>query len=267
MSYLLFEKSELCCFQQSAVIDQSTASVICQNCARVLQEGLTHYEVNPQRYPIPGGNLKEEKKEEKINGETPIKLLEKISAKLHLHKSSIDKAYDEYYINREKIDKSLNHQSKKPFFLSRENVLIYSIYTSLKQDLCPRSIKEICNIAGVQNTKSILKIGTFLEKSRGADSTPTRLKPITARDIILTHYTYITGLTFDDVKQISHRLIGLGRINFTPLTTAAGAVYLYTNTDMFQMKSKKQTLQQVSSLFKTTAMSIQRFKKKYKMLF
>ena len=111
--------------------------------------------------------------------------------------------------------------------------------------------------------KSILKIGTFLEKSRDEDTPSTRLKPITAKDIILTHYPYITGFSFDDVKQIFHKLNNLGQINFNPSTTAAGMVYLYTNT----VKCKKKPLQQVSSLFQVTPMSIQRFIKKYKTFF
>jgi transcription initiation factor TFIIIB Brf1 subunit/transcription initiation factor TFIIB len=252
--------SSSCCFQHSPIIDASTATIVCENCARVLEEGLTHFEVNPQKYYIPGENLKEERKEEKkINGENPIKLLEKISAKLHLHKSSIDIAYHEYYKNRKKIDKSL---TRKPLFLSPENVLIYSIYTALKKDSCPRSIKEICNIA-VLKDRSILKIGTFLEKIRDEDTPSTRLKPINAKDIILTHYQYITDLSFEDVKQMFHKLNTLGPISFTPSTTAAGVVYLYTNT----AEHKKQTLQQVSSLFKVTPMSIQRFVKKYNTFF
>jgi hypothetical protein len=54
--------SSSCCFQHSPIIDASTATIVCENCARVLEEGLTHFEVNPQKYYIPGENLKEEKK-------------------------------------------------------------------------------------------------------------------------------------------------------------------------------------------------------------
>ena len=256
--------SSSCNFQHSPIIDTSTATIVCENCARVLEEGLTHFEVNQQKYHISPDNLKDEEKEEKINGENVIQLLEKISAKLHLHQSSIDIAYFEYKKNTKKIEKSLNHRpNKKPSLLSHENVLIYSIYTALKKDSCPRSIKEICNIAGGLKPKNILQIGTFLEKSRDKHTPPTRLKPITAKDIILTHYPYITGLSFDDVKQIFHKLNNLEPINFTPSTTAAGIVYLYTNT----VTCKKQTLQQVSSLFQVTPMSIQRFIKKYKTFF
>ena len=60
------------CFQHSPIIDSSTAIIVCQNCARVIEERLTHFEVNQQKYHIPQGNLKDEKKGEKINGENVI---------------------------------------------------------------------------------------------------------------------------------------------------------------------------------------------------
>ena len=88
--------SSSCNFQHSPIIDASTATIVCENCARVLEEGLTHFDVNQQNYHISPDNLKDEETEEKINGENVIHLLEKISAKLHLHQSSIDTAYFEY---------------------------------------------------------------------------------------------------------------------------------------------------------------------------
>ena len=100
------------CFQHSPIIDPSTATIVCQNCARVIDEGLTHFEVNQQKYCIPQENLKDEKKVEKMNGENVIHLLEEISAKLHLNQSSIDIAYCKYKKNTEKIQKILNRPNK-----------------------------------------------------------------------------------------------------------------------------------------------------------
>ena len=68
-------------------------------------------------------------------------------------------------------------------------------------------------IAGSPKGKNILKLDAFLEKNRDEETPPTRVKPITAKDIILTHYPYITGFSFDDVKQIFHKLNNLGQIN------------------------------------------------------
>ena len=93
--------SSSCCFEHSPIIDSSTATIVCENCARVLEEGLTHFEVNQQKYHI--------------------------TAKLHLHQSSIDIAHCSYNKNTNKIENTLNHPHKKPSLLSPENVLIYSI--------------------------------------------------------------------------------------------------------------------------------------------
>ena len=90
-------------------------------------------------------------------------MLEKISDKLHLNQSSIDLAYWEYKKNTKKIEKMLNYPNKKPF-LSPEIILIFSIYTALKKDSCPRSIKEVCNISGLPKCTKVLKLAAFLEK-------------------------------------------------------------------------------------------------------
>ena len=250
------------CFQHSPIVDQSTATIVCVDCSRVLDQGLTHFEVNQQKYSTSQENLKDGKKEEKINGENVSQLLEKISDKLHLNRSSIDLAYWEYKKNTKKIQKILNYPNKKPF-LSPEIILIFSIYTALKKDFCPRSIKEVCNISGLPECTKVLKLAAFLEKNKGDDTPSIRLRPLNAKDIILTHYLYIEDFSYEDVKQMNHRINTLEKNSFSPTTTAAGVVYLYAKT----AKSKKQTLKQVSTLFNVSTMSIQRFINKYKLCF
>ena len=188
-----------------------------------------------------------------------IQLLDKISAKLHLNQSSIDLAYWEYKKNTKKIEKILNYPNKKPF-LSPEIILIFSIYTALKKDSCPRSIKEVCNISGLPECTKVLKLAAFLEKNKGDDTPSIRLRPMDAKDVLLTHYMYIEDFSFEDVRRIDDIINTLEKNTFSPQTTAAGAVYLYAKT----VKSKTQTLNQVSSLFHVTTMSIQRFVNKYK---
>ena len=151
------------CIQHSTVIDASTATVVCVECNRVLDEGLTHFELNPQKYSTHKENLKDV--EDKINGENVIELLEKISDKLHLNRSSIDLAYYEYKKNTKKIQKILNYSNKKlhyTSFLSPEITLIFSIYTALKKDLCPRSIKDVCSVSGLSECTNVFKLSAFL---------------------------------------------------------------------------------------------------------
>lgn len=245
----------------NTILDQSTATIVCLDCSQVVTGGLTHFEVNQQSYSVPQENLKNEEKEEEINGESVSQLLEKICDKLHLSKCSIDNAYLEYKKNTKKINKMLDYPSKK-LFLSPLNILIFSIHTSLSKDLCPRSIKDVCDIAGVSEYKNIRKINSFLEKNKG-DTHSTRLKPINAKNIILTHYLYIEDFSYEDVKQIDQKINALEENNFTPTTTAAGAVYLYSKN----FKSKKLTMTQAASIFNVTTMSIQRFINKYKPYF
>ena len=163
------------CFQHSPIVDQTTATIVCVDCSLVLDHGLTHFEVNQQKYSNPQENLKDG--EEKINGENVIELLEKISDKLHLNGSSIDLAYWEYKKNTKKIQKILNYPNKKTF-LSPEIILIFSIYTALKKDSCPRSIKDVCNISGLPECTNVLKLAAFLEKNKGDDTPSIRLRPM-----------------------------------------------------------------------------------------
>ena len=59
------------CFQHSPIVDQTTATIVCVDCSRVLDQGLTHFEVNQQKYSTLQENLKDGK--EKINPEKVYK--------------------------------------------------------------------------------------------------------------------------------------------------------------------------------------------------
>ena len=151
----------------------------------------------------------------------------------------------------------------KRSLLSNENILGYSLYNLLKEESCPRSIKEICYFSGIKKPLNILKIEKCLELNRNRIKPTQRVKPITAKDIILTHYPYLENFVFEDVKEIFHRLNCIEPINFSPTTTAAGAVYLYMNF----VKRCKKTMTQITSLFNVQSMSIQRFVNKHKDFF
>ena len=138
-----------------------------------------------------------------------------------------------------------------------------SIYTALKKDFCPRSIDVLCNIAGLQESANVFKLTAFLEKNKDDDTHSTRLQPLNAKDLLLTHYTCIDNFSFEDVKRMNDIIEALKKNTFTPHTTAAGAVYLYARN----VKCTKQTMRQVSSLFNVTTTSIQRFINKYKLCF
>ena len=248
------------CIEHSEVLDHHTGTVVCVVCCRVINHGLTHFEVNQQKYSTFQENLKDEKE---INGENVYELLEKISDRLHLSRSSVDIAYIEYKKNMKKIQKILSYPNKKPrptSILSPEIVLILSIYTALKKDFCPRSIDVLCN---PEESANVFKLTAFLEKNKDDDTRSTRLKPLNAKDLLLTHYTCIDGFSYEDVKRMNDIIEGLKKNTFTPHTTAAGVVYLYAKN----VKSKKHTLKEISDLFNVASMTIQRFIDHYKPCF
>ena len=245
------------------LIDHSTGTLVCTLCAHVLQEGLTYDEIHlnlcqsQQRSDII-------KSASTIDGEPAIDYLYKVGDRLHLCQSTIDNAWDKYLKTKAKMQKILslrNGQKNRRTLLDDKNLLVYSLYNTLKQEACPRSIREICCLAG-GHLHSIHMIEKFFDmKAKDVDDVGPRLKPISAKDIILTHYTYIDEFTFEDVKQINHLLNIILPCNFSPLTTAAGIVYLYINNIK---KSKPQSLCQLSNLFRVSEMSIRRFVTKYK---
>lgn len=255
-----------CNFGHSPIIDSSSATTVCTNCCLVLEERLSHDEVGIGK-PYSINTVSTEcLDQDEIFGEPIMEVLKKISDKLHLYESCVNHSFKKFNTIRERVRKILEanpNAKRKRLLLSNENVLVYSIYISLKEQSCPRSIKEICHFSGISKPINILKIEKFLELNRNIIKPIKRAKPITAKDIILTHFPYIEDLLFEDVKQIFHRLNGIQQINFSPSTTSAGAVYLYMN---FVKKSKK-TLTQVSTLFNVTPMSIQRFVNKFKNMF
>ena len=252
------------CIDHSEVIDQHTGTIVCVDCCRVIDGGLTHFEANQQKYSTFQENLKDE--EDKISGENVIELLEKISDNLHLNRSSIDLAYYEYKKNKKKIQKILNYPNKKQHykaFLSPKITLIFSIYTALSKGFCPRSIKDVCIASGLSECTNVLKLSAFFEKNKGDDTPSVRLQPLSAKDVLLTKYLYLGDFTYEDVKQSVNKIDALKKNNFSPTATAAGAAYLYAKN----VKSKKHSLKEISNLFNVAGMTIQRFIDHYKQCF
>lgn len=257
------------CFEHSPLIDASTGTIVCSECAHVLDEGLSSYELRaPQPFSLQElQRFSTQPNEEtaKIDGENVYDLLLKIGDRLNLCQSVIEKSFTKFKKTK-KLMKQLiqNVHKKKRLFLSNENILVYSLYITLKEESCPRAMKEICYYAGILKPLNIFKVEKFIESHRKSDdNNRKRLMPITAKDIILTHYPYVYQMTFEDVTQIFHRLNTIEPISFSPLVTAAGSVYLYCNF----VKKSKQTYLQLSNLFNVSSMSIQRYVKRFRNIF
>ena len=251
------------CYQHTPVIDSSSGTIVCCECAHVLAEQLTCIETNVERFSAPNSY---ESPCEKFNSTQIDELLNKIGECLHMCKSSIQNASKKYQDTKsliKEIISTLGTTKNKRSLLLDENLAAYSIYTCLKEEGCPRSIREICYFGNVKPS-SVFQIEKFIQANKKPGDYNSRLPSITPKDIILTHYLYIDGMTFQDTIQIIHRLNCMQERNtFTPLTTAAGAVYLYMN----HVKNCKITLAKLADLFKLTTMSIRRFVKQYKNVF
>ena len=128
-------------FEHLPVIDSSTGTVVCGNCGLVLEEGLSYEET---RYSYHREYVSESY--QKINGEPVKVLLEKIGDGLHLSQSTIDIVYEKFLGINKEMTKTLSGKQfkQKKTLLSKINLLVYSIHCVLKEENCPRSLKEIC---------------------------------------------------------------------------------------------------------------------------
>ena len=248
------------------LLDHINGCNVCTACGLVLDEGLGHTELHLKKVP-------EERKAcnvttgVMIDGDSAVKYLNKVGDGLHLCQSTINNAFDNYRKAKVRMRTlmTLQHQHKsKRILLNDKNLIVYALYNTLKQESCPRPITEICWNAGNIPHANIYAIEKFFQvQSKHEDNLTPRLKPITAKDIVYSHYTYVKDLTFHDVKQIQHLLNVINSTcNFSALVTAAGIVFLYMK---YIKKSKVQSLQQMSNLFRVTTMSIRRFVSKYKL--
>ena len=247
------------------LLDHVNGCNVCTTCGRILDEGLSYAELHLKKVPERRG-ASNDSSAATVDGDSATEYLNKVGDGLHLCQSTINNAFDSYLKTKAKMQKLMifRHQHKnKRILLNDKNLIVYSLYNTLKQELCPRPIKEICWYAGSVPHANIYMIEKFFHaQSKHEDNPAPRLKPITAKDIVYSHYTYVEGLTFEDVKQIQHLLNGIhSTCNFSALVTAAGIVFLYMNCIK---KSKAQSLQQISNLFRVTSMSIRRFVSKYK---
>lgn len=247
-------------FVHQLVIDHRNGSLVCTACARVMQDTLTYDEIY---YPTQSSTqVQKAQPEDKIDGDLAGVYLTKIGDRLNISQSSIDNTLDKFVKVKEEIAQMVSKckgLKQKRTILCEKNLMLYSLHNTLKEESCPRSIREICKHAGIPHT-NIRVIEKFLETKEKTHITP-RLIPITAKDILLTHYAYIDEVTFEDVKQMFHLLNAIEPCNFSPLTAASGIAFLYIN---YIKKSKSCSASQISSLFHVTTMSIRRFVKKYK---
>ena len=241
----------------NAIIDHTTGTEVCTICGLVLSEHLYYDEVHSTSF-------KPQKEEEGHNYviddiDTIITYTQKICDRLNLSDASIENALFIFQKLRKKVDNLKYDWPKKAprkKIFSNKNLVIYSIYKTLKEESFPRPLKEICTIANIQDLREIWKLEKYFTQLN--QKIPEQTKVLTAEDLIYGYYTYL-DLDYNDINIILKMMQSLSSNNgFTPTTTAAGLMYVYIS----KIKKGKCSMSKIAQLYQISKMSIHRFMKR-----
>ena len=238
------------------ILDHSTGTEVCTHCGLVLNENLYYDEIHSNIF---------KQQSEKLNIsyliddiDTIISFTQKIGDRLNLSDASIENAILNFQKLRKKIDDiryDCPKKAPKRKLFSNKNLVIYSLYTTLMQDLYPRPLKEICTAANIHDFGKIWKLEKYFTQLNR--KIPEDRKTLTAKDLIYGYYTFL-DLDFQDINIILRMLDTVSSSNsFTPTTTAASIMYIYIT----KIKKKKCSMSTVAQLYKISKMSIHRFMK------
>ena len=241
----------------NAIIDHTTGTEVCTICGLVLSEHLYYDEVHSTSF-------KPQKEEEGHNYviddiDTIITYTQKICDRLNLSDASIENAIFIFQKLRKKVDNLKYDWPKKAprkKIFSNKNLVIYSIYKTLKEESFPRPLKEICTIANIQDLREIWKLEKYFTQLN--QKIPEQTKVLTAEDLIYGYYTYL-DLDYNDINIILKMMQSLSSNNgFTPTTTAASLMYVYIS----KIKKRKCSMSKIAQLYQISKMSIHRFMKR-----
>ena len=241
----------------NAIIDHTTGTEVCTICGLVLSEHLYYDEVHSTSF-------KPQKEEEGHNHviddiDTIITYTQKICDRLNLSDASIENAIFIFQKLRKKVDNLKYDWPKKAprkKIFSNKNLVIYSIYKTLKEESFPRPLKEICTIANIQDLREIWKLEKYFTQLN--QKIPEQTKVLTAEDLIYGYYTYL-DLDYNDINIILKMMQCLSSNNgFTPTTTAASLMYVYIS----KIKKRKCSMSKIAQLYQISKMSIHRFMKR-----
>ena len=237
-------------------LDHPTGTEVCTACGLVLNENLHYDEIHSTVFQW-------QREEPNINYliddvDTIISFTQKIGDRLNLSDATIENAILNFQKLRKKVDDMRYDWPKKApkrKLFSNKNLVIYSLYITLKKELFPRPLKELCMVANIHNLGEIWKVEKYFTQLE--TRVPEETKALTAKDLIHGYYTYL-DLEFKDINIILRMLKSLSSNNgFTPTTTAASLMYIYIS----KVKRKKCSMSKIAELYQISKMSIHRFMK------
>ena len=242
----------------NTITDHSTGTEVCTICGLVLSESLYYDEIHSSAFKL--------QEEDQCNNyliddiDTILAFTQKIGDRLNLPDSSIENAILKFKKLRKKVDAIKYDWPKKApkrKLFSNKNLVIYSLYTILKEHSIPRPLKEICIVANaIQDLGDIWKLEKYFTQLD--QRIPSKTKVLTAEVLIYGYYTFL-DLDFKDVNIIIKMMQSLSsNSGFTPTTTAAGLMYVY----ICKIKRRKYSMSKIAELFQISKMSIHRFMKR-----
>ena len=217
------------CQHLNTIICQTEGTQVCLDCAYVLTENLSYNEV----YANNESNQPMFHDPEQIICSEVKKFIYDTCHRLHVYNIIIP-------IVAKKFVKLENGNKKF------ENNLLatYCIYSVLKQENCPRSMKTLSYHTGF-STKLIWSVERYFEE---------RNKPLTPQDILTTYYTYL-DFEYSDLLEMIKMLESItDEKDFAPLSIAGGTIYLYS-----KQNNKKHNVKTIAGLIHTSTMSIYRY--------
>ena len=240
--------------------DHSTGSEVCLNCGLVLCEGLTYNELHLQHHGGEMPNVEDASLNHlHVEGVDNVPdFIRKVGDRMNLSRGSIENSILKFKSLRDRC-KEINfggpRKSKK--IRSNINLAAFSIYDTLRDELHPRTLKEICVAANIGKVGDVWK----LEKQFGQKKQELPQKPLSAKDLIFGYYTFL-DLDYNDAKTILEMAEFVqklyGECSFMPTTVASALMYIYIN----KIKGKKCSLQRIAQMYHTSTMSISRFIKR-----
>ena len=218
------------CHHLNTTICQTEGMQVCLDCSLVIADNLSYDEIY-------------------IKKETNIATLQDVEAKISptlknfIHE--ICHRMNVYNIIIPIIIKKFMKLQKRNKKFDENLVAAYCIYSSLKQEDCPRSMKTLSYHTGF-STKLIWSVERYFSE---------RNQPLTAAAILSTYYTYL-DFDYSDLQKMK-KMIKSNSIDkdFAPSTVAGAIFYLYCK----QNNNKKYNVKKIADLIHTSSMSIYRY--------